>query len=88
MKESKLIEMQNKVGALTRVVQQLMGEISNLKDFTEKIYRKRYRAGPPLLFSFFIVYYYFLLCFVVLYCVFNVFLMFLLLFFHCFLLFF
>jgi hypothetical protein len=34
MKESKLIEMQNKVGALTRVVQQLMGEISNLKDLS------------------------------------------------------
>jgi len=34
MKESKLIEMQNKVGALTRVVQQLMGEINNLKDLS------------------------------------------------------
>ena len=34
MKESKLIEMQNKVGALTRVVQQLMSEISNLKDLS------------------------------------------------------
>lgn len=34
MKESKLIEMQNKVGALTRVVQQLMNEINNLKDLS------------------------------------------------------
>jgi len=34
MKESKLIEMQNKVGALTRVVQQLMSEINNLKDLS------------------------------------------------------
>ena len=34
MKESKLIEMQNKVGALTRVAQQLMGEINNLKDLS------------------------------------------------------
>jgi len=32
MKESKLIEMQNKVGALTRVVQQLMNEKNKLKD--------------------------------------------------------
>ena len=34
MKESKLIEMQNKVGALTRVAQQLMREINNLKDLS------------------------------------------------------
>jgi len=34
MKESKLIEMQNKVGALTRVVQQLMNEMNNLKDLS------------------------------------------------------
>ena len=34
MKESKLIEMQNKVGALTRVVQQLINEINNLKDLS------------------------------------------------------
>ena len=34
MKESKLIEMQNKVGAITRVVQQLMNEINNLKDLS------------------------------------------------------
>ena len=34
MKESKLIEMQNKVVALTRVVQQLMNEINNLKDLS------------------------------------------------------
>jgi len=34
MKESKLLEMQNKVAALTRVVQQLISEIDNLKNLS------------------------------------------------------
>jgi hypothetical protein len=34
MKESKLIEMQNKIGALTRVVQQLINEVNNIKDLS------------------------------------------------------
>ena len=34
MKESKLIEMQNKVKAMTNVIQQLLNEISYLKDLS------------------------------------------------------
>ena len=34
MKESKLLEMQNKVAALTRVVQQLINEIDNIKNLS------------------------------------------------------
>ena len=34
MKEKNLIEMQNKIGALTRVMQQVMNEISNLKELS------------------------------------------------------
>ena len=34
MKESKLLEMQNKVAALTRVVQQLINEIDNIANGT------------------------------------------------------
>ena len=34
MKESKLIEMQNKIKAMTNVIQQLLNEISYLKDLS------------------------------------------------------
>lgn len=34
MKEKNLIEMQNKVGALTRVMQQVMNELGNLKELS------------------------------------------------------
>jgi cell shape-determining protein MreC len=34
MKESKLIEMSNKIDALTRIVQRLINELNNLKDLS------------------------------------------------------
>ncbi len=34
MKESKLLEMQNKIAALTRVMQQIINEISNLRELS------------------------------------------------------
>ena len=34
MKESKLLEMQNKIAALTNVIQQLISEINNLRDLS------------------------------------------------------
>jgi len=34
MKESKLLEMQNKIAALTRVMQQMINEISNLRELS------------------------------------------------------
>jgi|MDSZ01.1.fsa_nt_gb cell shape-determining protein MreC len=34
MKESKLIEMSNKIDALTRIVQRLINELNNVKDLS------------------------------------------------------
>jgi len=34
MKESKLIEMQNKIGAMTRVLQQLINEVRQVRDLS------------------------------------------------------
>ncbi len=34
MKESKLIEMSNKIDALTRIVQRLINELNNIKDLS------------------------------------------------------
>ena len=34
MKENKLIEMSNKIDALTRIVQRLINELNNLKDLS------------------------------------------------------